>query len=154
GVIGGNKAIMELLAPLGPVYHAGTFSGNPVSMTAGLKTIELIERYRVPERINTYGDRLRGALRELVRDSGVAASVSGVGSMFQIFFTADGRRVRNYADALGCDKKRYMRLFHAMLSSGIFLPPSPFETNFISFAHTEEEIERTIEAFKHNLTKS
>jgi glutamate-1-semialdehyde 2,1-aminomutase len=151
GVLGGKKAIMELLAPSGAVYQAGTFSGNPVSITAGLKTIEILEREQVPQRINKLGERMRTALSEIVRDFGVEASVSGVGSMFKVFFSAGGSRVKNYADALRCDKERYMRLFHAMLSSGIFLPPSQFETNFISFAHTEEDIERTIEAYKNNL---
>ena len=151
GVLGGKKVIMELLAPSGAVYQAGTFSGNPVSIAAGLKTIEILEREQVPKRINKLGERMRTALSEIIQDFGVEASVSGVGSMFQVFFSAGGERVKNYADALGCDKKRYMRLFHAMLSSGIFLPPSQFETNFISFAHTEEDIERTIEAYKKNL---
>lgn len=153
GVLGGKKAVMELLAPSGAVYQAGTFSGNPVSITAGLKTIEILERERVPQRINKLGERMMTAISEIVRDFGVEASVSGVGSMFNVFFSAGGSRVKNYADALGCDKERYMKLFHAMLSSGIFLPPSQFETNFISFSHTEEDIGRTIEAYKENIAK-
>ncbi len=152
GVLGGKREIMELVAPSGAVYQAGTFSGNPVSITAGLKTIEILERERVPQRINNLGERMRSALREIVQDSGVEGSVSGVGSMFKVFFSAGGITVRNYADALGCDKNKYMNLFHAMLSSGIFLPPSQFETNFISFAHTDEDIERSIEAYKDNLS--
>ncbi|MBE0515831.1 MAG: glutamate-1-semialdehyde 2,1-aminomutase [Methanophagales archaeon] len=154
GVLGGKREIMELVAPSGAVYQAGTFSGNPISITAGLKTVEIMERKRVPQRINNLGERMRSALREIVRDSGVEASVSGVGSMFQVFFSAGGITVRNYADALGCDKNRYMNLFHAMLASGIFLPPSQFETNFISFAHTEEDVEKTIEAYKENIDDS
>jgi glutamate-1-semialdehyde 2,1-aminomutase len=151
GVLGGKKAIMELLAPSGAVYQAGTFSGNPVSIAAGLKTLEILERERVPQRINKLGERMRTALSEIVRDSGVEGSVSGVGSMFQVFFSVGGITVRNYADALECDKNRYMNLFHAMLASGIFLPPSQFETNFISFAHSDDDIERSIEAYKENL---
>ncbi|MDI6885682.1 MAG: glutamate-1-semialdehyde 2,1-aminomutase [archaeon] len=154
GVLGGKREIMELVAPSGAVYQAGTFSGNPVSITAGLKTVEIMERERVPQRINNLGERMRSALREIVRDSGVEGSVSGVGSMFKVFFSAGGITVRNYADALGCDKNKYMNLFHAMLSSGIFLPPSQFETNFISFAHTDEDIERSIEAYKENINDS
>ncbi|MDI6810850.1 MAG: glutamate-1-semialdehyde 2,1-aminomutase [archaeon] len=154
GVLGGKREIMELVAPSGAVYQAGTFSGNPVSITAGLKTVEIMERERVPQRINNLGERMRSALREIVRDSGVEGSVSGVGSMFKVFFSAGGITVRNYADALGCDKNKYMDLFHAMLSSGIFLPPSQFETNFISFAHTDEDIERSIEAYKENINDS
>jgi glutamate-1-semialdehyde 2,1-aminomutase len=116
-----------------------------------LKTIEIIEREQVPQRINKAGERMQAALRELLRDSGVEGCVSGVGSMFKVFFRADGKEVRNYADALSCDKDKYLRFFHSMLSSGIFLPPSQFETNFISFAHTDADIERTIEAYKDNL---
>ena len=145
---------MELVAPSGAVYQAGTFSGNPVSITAGLKTVELLERERVPQKINNRGERMRAALRELLQDSGVEGSVSGVGSMFKLFFTPSGKEVKNYADALSCDKEKYMKLFHAMLDSGVFLPPSQFETNFISFAHSDEDIERTVEAYKENLVES
>ena len=151
GMFGGRKELMELVAPSGAVYQAGTFSGNPVSVTAGLKTIEIIEREQVPQRINKLGERMQAALRELLRDSGVEGCVSGVGSMFKVFFSPSGKEVRNYADALSCDKDKYMRFFHSMLSSGIFLPPSQFETNFVSFAHTDEDIERTIEAYRDNL---
>lgn len=151
GMFGGKKEIMELVAPSGGVYHAGTFSGNPVSITAGLKTIEIIEREGVPGRINELGERMRTALREILADSGVEGCVSGVGSMFKVFFSAGGKEVRNYADALSCDKNKYLRFFHQMLSAGIFLPPSQFETNFVSFAHNDADIERTIEAYKENL---
>lgn len=154
GMFGGKRELMELVAPSGAVYQAGTFSGNPVSITAGLKTVELLERDRVPQKINNRGERMRAALREIVQDSGVEGSVSGVGSMFKLFFSPSGKAVRNYADALGCDKEKYLGLFHAMLASGVFLPPSQFETNFVSFAHTEEDIERTIEAYKENLVES
>ncbi len=151
GMFGAKKEIMELVAPSGGVYHAGTFSGNPVSITAGLKTIETIEREGVPGRINEVGERMKRALSEILADSGVEGCVSGVGSMFKVFFRAGGKEVRNYADALNCDKNKYLRFFHKMLSAGIFLPPSQFETNFISFAHTDADIERTIEAYKENL---
>ncbi|MGB2728332.1 MAG: glutamate-1-semialdehyde 2,1-aminomutase [Halobacteriota archaeon] len=151
GMFGGKKEIMELVAPSGGVYQAGTFSGNPVSITAGLKTIEIIEREGVPGRINELGERMRTALREILADSGVKGCVSGVGSMFKVYFSAGGKEVRNYADALSCDKNKYLRFFHTMLSAGIFLPPSQFETNFVSFAHNDADIERTIEAYKENL---
>ncbi len=151
GVLGGKKEIMELVAPSGEVYQAGTFSGNPVSITAGLKTVEIIEIEGVPRRINEFGARLNTALSEILADSGVEGCVSGVGSMFKVFFSAGGKEVRNYADALSCDKNKYLRFFHKMLSAGIFLPPSQFETNFISFAHTEEDVERTTEAYKENI---
>nr|QNO57916.1 glutamate-1-semialdehyde 2,1-aminomutase [Methanosarcinales archaeon ANME-1 ERB7] len=151
GMFGGKREIMALVAPSGAVYQAGTFSGNPVSVTAGLKTIEILERDSVPERINELGASMRTVLSELVRDYGVEGCVSGVGSMFKVFFSPGGVAVKNYADALGCDKAKYMRLFHKMLSSGVFLPPSQFETNFVSFAHSDEDIERTLEAYKANI---
>ncbi|MCW3137735.1 MAG: glutamate-1-semialdehyde 2,1-aminomutase [Methanophagales archaeon] len=155
GIFGASRAIMELVAPVGGVYQAGTFSGNPVSITAGIKTIEILERENALQRINALGDRMRAALTDTIHDSsvGVEAYVSGVGSMFKIFFSPSGNAVRNYSDALMCDKNRYMRLFHKMLSSGVFLPPSQFETNFISLAHSEEDIETTIEAYKENISK-
>jgi glutamate-1-semialdehyde 2,1-aminomutase len=153
GVFGGRKELMELVAPSGPVYQAGTFSGNPVSITAGVKTIELLERDGVPERLNARGEQIRNALREIVRDSGIDGYVSGVGSMFKLFFSPGGEPVTNYADALRCDKNRYMALFHRMLESGVFLPPSQFETNFISTAHTDEDIERTIAAYAANMAR-
>ena len=153
GVFGASRAIMELVAPVGEVYQAGTFSGNPISITAGIKTIEILERESAIPRINALGDRMRAALTDIIHDSGagVEAYVSGVGSMFKIFFSPSGNAIRNYSDALTCNKNRYMRLFHKMLSSGVFLPPSQFETNFISLAHTEEDIETTIETYKENI---
>ena len=151
GMFGAKREIMALVAPSGAVYQAGTFSGNPVSVTAGLKTIEILERDSVPERINELGATMRAVLSELVRDSDVDGCVSGVGSMFKVFFSPGSAAVKNYADALGCDKAKYMRLFHKMLSSGVFLPPSQFETNFVCFAHTDEDIERTLKAYKENI---
>ncbi|RCV62818.1 glutamate-1-semialdehyde 2,1-aminomutase [Methanophagales archaeon] len=151
GMFGGKREIMALVAPSGAVYQAGTFSGNPVSVTAGLKTIEILERDSVPERINERGATMRSVLSELVRDSGVEGCVSGVGSMFKVFFSPGGAAVKNYADALDCDKAKYTRFFHKMLSAGVFFPPSQFETNFVCFAHTDDDIEKTIEAYKANL---
>ncbi len=152
GIVGARRSIMELVAPVGGVYQAGTFSGNPVTITAGLKTIEILERDNVLTRLNALGDSIRAALRDLLHDAGVEAYVSGVGSMFKVFFSPSGSAVKNYSDALRCDRERYMRLFHKMLAGGVFLPPSQFETNFISFAHTDEDIEKTIEAYKSCIT--
>jgi len=151
GMFGGKKAIMELVAPSGGVYQAGTFSGNPVSVTAGIKMIEILEREGVPQRLNEAGDRIRAALRDMIRDSGFEGYVAGVGSMFKVFFSPGGAKVKNYADALSCDKVGYLGFFHRMLSAGVFLPPSQFETNFVSFAHSEADIERTLDAYKANL---
>ena len=144
---------MELVAPAGPVYQAGTFSGNPVSVVAGLKTLEILLMGRVHEKINRAGEMLRSSLREIVEDASLPVFVGGVGSMFQIFFSEGGKPVKNYADALKCDKDKYMRMHREMLNAGIFLAPSQFETNFISVAHTREDLKRTEEAFKEILPK-
>lgn len=156
GVFGAKKEIMELIAPSGSVYQAGTFSGNPVSITAGLKTLKIIARENggVLRRINRLGDKMRTALSAILDEVGLegACYVSGLCSMFKVFFSVEGKAVRNYDDALGCDKSRYMHLFHQMLDSGVFLPPSQFETNFIGLAHTDVDIERTIEAYREALS--
>ncbi|RLF92728.1 aspartate aminotransferase family protein, partial [Thermococci archaeon] len=121
----------------------------------GLKTVEILEREGrgegVLRRINEVGERLRKELGEILTDSGVEGCVSGVGSMFKVFFSEGGKMVKNYADALSCDKEKYLQFFHKMLASGVFLPPSQFETNFVSSAHTEEDLEKTVEAYKENL---
>jgi len=148
GVFGGEKEIMELISPSGGVYQAGTFSGNPVSVAAGLAVLDLLEKEDVHRRLNKTGDTLRAALLDLVNDSGLPYSVSGIASMFKIFF---GDLPHNYQEAIGCDKEKYLRFFHRMLKSGVFLPPSQFETNFLSIAHTKEDVERTIEAYGENL---
>ena len=153
GAFGGKREIMELVAPAGPVYQAGTFSGNPVSVVAGLKTLEILLRERVHEKINRAGEMLRSSLREIVEDASLPVFVGGVGSMFQVFFSEGGKPVKNYADALKCDKDKYMRMHREMLNAGIFLAPSQFETNFISAAHTDEDLKRTEEAFKEILPK-
>jgi len=152
GIFGGKSEIMEMVSPLGSVYQAGTFSGNPVSITAGAKTIEILEREGVPQRLNELGDNMRTALRDIIHDTGFKGYVSGVGSMFKLFFSPSGKPIRNYADALNCDKTKYLSFFRTMLSAGVFLPPSQFETNFISFAHTGEDIEKTVEVYKENVS--
>ena len=148
GVFGGKKEIMEMISPSGGVYQAGTFSGNPVSLAAGLAVLDVLESEDVHRRLNAAGDLLRSALSDVISDCGLAYSVSGIASMFKIFF---GETPHNYQDAIACDKEAYLRFFHRMLKSGVFLPPSQFETNFLSTAHTEEDIDRTIEAYMENL---
>jgi glutamate-1-semialdehyde 2,1-aminomutase len=148
GVIGGKKEIMETIAPAGRVYQAGTFNGNPLSLTAGLVTIEVLKQENVHKKINRMGDSLRAQLRDIIEDMHLDYSVAGIGSMFKVFF---GSEVRNYQGALLCDKTGYLRFFHKMLKSGVFLPPSQFETNFLSYAHTQEDIQKTIDAYGANL---
>lgn len=148
GVIGGKKDIMENISPAGEIYQAGTFNGNPLSLTVGLATTNMLEQNSVHHEINRTGDSLRAQLKEVIADLHLDYSVAGIGSMFKVFF---GAEVRNYQDALKCDKVGYLGFFHRMLKSGIFLPPSQFETNFISYAHVPDDIQKTIEAYRENL---
>ena len=148
GVIGGKREIMENISPAGAVYQAGTFNGSPVSMAAGLAVINTLKKEKVHMKVNSAGDSLRKALEDAVSDLGLDYSVSGVGSMFKVFF---GDMPYNYQDALKCDTGKFNVFFKKMLSDGIFLPPSQFETNFLSLAHSQGDMDRTIEAYKRNL---
>ncbi|HRW83006.1 MAG TPA: glutamate-1-semialdehyde 2,1-aminomutase [Methanothrix sp.] len=148
GVVGGRRELMEMVAPSGGIYQAGTFNGSPTSLAAGMATLDVLERDRVLERLNSTGDDFRKALREIVEDIGHGYSVVGIASIFKIFF---GEAPNNYVEALRCDKAGYFSFFKRMLNSGVFLPPSQFETNFISSAHSEDVINQTLEAYKSNL---
>ncbi|MGB7901302.1 MAG: glutamate-1-semialdehyde 2,1-aminomutase [Halobacteriota archaeon] len=143
GVFGGTREIMECVAPLGGVFNAGTFSGHPVSLAAGLATLSVLneEGYR---RVNGLGDLLRRMLVDLLEELDVHISVQGIGTMFQVFFTE--KPVRNYQDALTCDTDLYKKFSAFMRDEGIFLAPSQYETNFISLAHSNEDLEYTIRA--------
>ncbi len=148
GVTGGKREIMEQISPSGPVYQAGTFNGSPVSMTAGLAVINTLRKAKVHEKVNRAGDALRGGLLDIICDLGLDYNVSGVGSMFKVFF---GDMPFNYQDALKCDTEKFNIFFKKMLSDGIFLPPSQYETNFLSLAHSQGDIDKTIEAYQRNL---
>lgn len=148
GVIGGKREIMENISPAGAVYQAGTFNGSPVSMAAGLVVIETLKKEKVHEKVNRAGDYMRTLLLDIVSDLRLNYSVSGVGSMFKVFF---GEMPYNYQDALKCDKEKFNGFFKKMLSDGIFLSPSQYETNFLSLAHSQEDIDKTIEAYHSNL---
>lgn len=143
GVFGGTGEIMECVAPLGGVFNAGTFSGHPVSLAAGLATLSVLNEggYR---RVNGLGDLLRRMLVDLLEELDVHISVQGIGTMFQVFFTE--KPVRNYQDALTCDTDLYKKFSAFMRDEGIFLAPSQYETNFISLAHSNEDLEYTIRA--------
>ena len=143
GVFGGTREIMECVAPSGGVFNAGTFSGHPISLAAGLATLSVLneEGYR---RVNGLGDLLRRMLVDLLEELDVHISVQGIGTMFQVFFTE--KPVRNYQDALACDAALYKKFSAFMRDEGIFLAPSQYETNFISLAHSNEDLEYTIRA--------
>ncbi|MBU4265987.1 MAG: glutamate-1-semialdehyde 2,1-aminomutase [Candidatus Altiarchaeales archaeon] len=144
GAYGGRADIMEYIAPEGPVYQAGTLSGNPIALTAGLTTLELLKDGGVYENLRKNSKRLRDGIREIATEAGVDAFVSGAESMSCIFFTPDA--IHDYKSAKKSDTKKYAAFFNKMLEEGILLPPSQFESLFISDAHTKEDIDTIIEA--------
>jgi len=144
GAFGGKRAIMEKIAPLGPVYQAGTLSGNPIAMRAGLKTLELISAPGFFADLTKKTAALCAALETAARENDVALSTNQVGGMFGIFFT--DRRVGSYADALACDTEAFKHFFHAMLAEGVYLAPSAFEAGFVSAAHSANDIAGTAAA--------
>ncbi|NPV62298.1 MAG: glutamate-1-semialdehyde 2,1-aminomutase [Methanotrichaceae archaeon] len=148
GVFGGRRDLMEQVAPAGAIYQAGTFNGSPVSLAAGMATLDVLEREKILDRVNAAADGMRKALRDIVEDLCPGYSVVGIASMFKVFF---GPEPHDYASALRCDKAGYFSFFRRMLESGVFLTPSQYETDFLSAAHTPEVIEATLEAFKSNL---
>ncbi len=144
GAYGGRRDLMEQIAPLGPVYQAGTLSGNPLAMAAGLATLDVLRRPGTYERLETLGERLERGLADAARAAGVPYTANRVGSMLTGFFTAEP--VRDYVTARRADTGRYARFFHAMLARGVYFAPSQFEAAFVSLAHSEAEIDRTVGA--------
>jgi glutamate-1-semialdehyde 2,1-aminomutase len=144
GAFGGRRAIMEQLAPLGPIYQAGTLSGNPVAMTAGLVTLDLISAPDFHARLAAKTQRLCEELTAAAYENGVALTTNHVGGMFGMFFTTE--TVTTYAQAVACDIGRFKRFFHGMLAEGVYLAPSAFEAGFMSAAHTEEDLDETLAA--------
>jgi glutamate-1-semialdehyde 2,1-aminomutase len=142
--VGGRRDIMGRLAPDGPVYQAGTLSGNPLAVAAGLATLELLDRPGAYERLEEMGARLESGLVEALRRRGVRGCVNRAGSMWTLFLGVEA--VRNLEEAKGCDTASFGRFFHAMVEQGIYLPPSAFEAGFVSLAHTAAEIDATISA--------
>ena len=145
GAFGGRRDIMERIAPTGPVYQAGTLSGNPVAMAAGLKTLELLSAPGFYQGLGIKTRILANGLVDLARAAGVALTANQVGGMFGIFFT-DVDRVEDFAQATACDLDRFKAFFHAMLLHGVYLAPSAFEAGFVSAAHTDADIAATLSA--------
>jgi glutamate-1-semialdehyde 2,1-aminomutase len=146
---GGSAEIMYHVAPLGPVYQAGTLAGNPLAMRAGIATLKQLASPGLYDGIKQQARRLVAGLRQALADSGIAGQVNATGSLATLFFTEEP--VRNYNDAKRSNTKRYARFFGEMLDRGIFLAPSQFEAAFVSAAHSADDVTRTIEAARDSL---
>ena len=151
GAFGGRREIMERLAPLGPVYQAGTLSGNPVAMAAGLATLEAISRPGFHAALAASTAQLANGIAAAARQAGVAFTTNHVCGMFGLFFTSDSS-VNSYQQVMACDIARFRKFFHRMLDAGVYLAPSAFEAGFISAAHGEAEIAATIVAASQAFT--
>ncbi len=145
GAFGGRAEIMAHLAPQGAVYQAGTLSGNPLAMAAGIATVQQVLEVGFYERLGERLDRLIEGLRSVASDTDIPLTTNHVGTMFGLFFT-EADTVSSFADVMACDTVRFGRFFHGMLEEGIYLAPSAFEAGFISSAHRNSEIDRTLES--------
>jgi glutamate-1-semialdehyde 2,1-aminomutase len=144
GAFGGRAEIMDLLSPLGPVYHAGTLSGNPLAMAAGIAAREELQLSKAYNKLEALGNQFVTGMREAAKAAGVPMQLNAYGSMFCGYFTS--QPVHNLADAMKSDRERFKRFFHGMLEEGIYLAPSQFESGFLSTAHTAADIDKTIGA--------
>jgi glutamate-1-semialdehyde 2,1-aminomutase len=144
GAVGGRRDIMQQLAPLGPVYQAGTLSGNPVAVAAGLATLKLVQQHGFQDRIEATTRRLVEGLAQEAHKAGVVFSAQSIGSMFGVYFR--DAPPRSFAEVMQCDRERFNRFFHHMLQLGVYLAPSAYEAGFVSSAHGSEELEETFKA--------
>jgi len=151
GAYGGRREIMEKVSPLGPVYQAGTLSGNPLAMTCGLATLSVLQDKAVYKKIDSLARMLCQGLEALFSRKGIPARIHRCGSMFTLFFT--GEEVWDYGSAKKADVGRYARYFQEMLQGGVWLPPSQFEACFLSLAHSPKDVERTLAAAEDALEK-
>ena len=144
GAFGGRRDIMQSIAPLGPVYQAGTLSGNPVAVAAGLATLKLVQAPGFFERLAAHTTRLVDQLQSVGRDAGIAFSAQSVGGMFGVYFRA--KPPQTYAQVMESDKAAFNRFFHALLAQGVYFAPSAYEAGFVSAAHGDAEIDATVKA--------
>ncbi|MDW3189197.1 aminotransferase class III-fold pyridoxal phosphate-dependent enzyme, partial [Vibrio sp. Vb0932] len=145
GAFGGRKEVMQYVAPTGPVYQAGTLSGNPVAMAAGFACLNLLKEEGNEKRLASKTKQLADGFKSLAEKHGIPLVVNQVGGMFGFFFT-DQEKVTCYEDVTKCDIERFKRFFHLMLDHGVYLAPSAFEASFTSLAHGSKEIDATLEA--------
>ena len=149
GCFGGRKEIMEMVTPSGKVYNAGTFNANPISITAGLTTLKILESENILSRVNKYGEKIYRLIKNDLLDLNFSAQINSIASMWQIYFS--NTPINDYQDACQSDKDIFSRFHRNLLKKGIFLPPSQFECNFISSQHSPEDIEYTIEIILETL---
>ncbi len=149
GALGGKPEIMDHLAPLGPVYQAGTLSGNPLAMAAGIAALKLLKEGDAYSRLERLGTQVREALASVIAETGIPAQIPQVGSMFCLYFT--DKTVENLDDATATDTDRFNRHFHTCLENGVYIPPSKYEGNFISTAHEQGAIDQACDVFANAL---
>ena len=145
GAFGGRRDVMQMIAPSGPVYQAGTLSGNPVAMAAGLKTLELLEQSDFYKNLSARTTQLVEGLQALADEANIPFTTNHVGSMFGFFFTNEPK-ITNFKQVMACDIPRFNKFFHGMLKRGIYLAPASYEAGFMSAAHTDEDIHNTLSA--------
>ena len=145
GAFGGRREIMEHIAPLGPVYQAGTLSGNPIAMAAGLATMDIISEEGFYAPLFAQTEKLCAGLREAAAAAGVDFTTNHSGTMFGGFFTSEST-VSNYAQVMACDTDAFNQFFHSMLNSGVYLAPASYEAGFMSATHSDADIEQTLDA--------
>jgi glutamate-1-semialdehyde 2,1-aminomutase len=146
GAVGGRRDVMQVIAPVGPVYQAGTLSGNPVALAAGLATLKLVQAPGFFEKISATAHALCDGITQAAREQGIGFCAQNVGSLFGLYFRETPPT--SYAEVMQCDREAFNRFFHAVLAEGIYLAPSAYEAGFVSSAHGANEIEKTIAAAK------
>ena len=151
GAYGGRKDIMKLVSPLGPVYQAGTLSGNPVAVAAGLACLRTLKKENPYQRLSQITDYLLQGLGEAADSARVPMRINSVGSMFTLFFCRTP--ISDYASAKKADTKKYAKFFHRMLAGGVYLPPAQFEAAFVSYAHDKTDLDKTVKAARKALAR-
>jgi glutamate-1-semialdehyde 2,1-aminomutase len=148
GAFGGKSEIMDQLAPLGPVYQAGTLSGNPLAMAAGIASLKMLRDDAPYKHLENTGQQLAKGLQDIAHDKGIPLQIPQIGSMYCLFFSEE--KVNNFEQAISCNHMSFNSVFHKMIEHGVYLPPSSYETCFISTKHTDQEVSHTLEAFSHS----
>jgi glutamate-1-semialdehyde 2,1-aminomutase len=148
GAFGGKSEIMDQLAPLGPVYQAGTLSGNPLAMAAGIASLKMLRDDAPYKHLENTGQQLAKGLQDIAHDKGIPLQIPQIGSMYCLFFSEE--KVNNFEQAISCNHMSFNSVFHKMIEYGVYLPPSSYETCFISTKHTDQEVSHTLEAFSHS----